>query len=149
MLPRSLLADVVQGLHLPTRSLKACQINPANYAPEHALGLLTGMVSPFVVPGQSAYRFQGIIFLTDSDNGWARSKDMVAVSLSPCESLLVPIARFRLLTHRYAQRAYPTLRWLAMARSRGELPTSCPAQTGGDQGSRERAPAALAGPVLA
>ena len=50
------------------------------------IGVIDRMVSPFVVPGQSAYRFQGVIFLTDSDDGWARSKDMVAVSLSPCES---------------------------------------------------------------
>jgi hypothetical protein len=37
-LPRSLLAAVAQALHLPKRSLKACQINPADYAPEEALG---------------------------------------------------------------------------------------------------------------
>ena len=41
---------------------------------------------------------------------------MVAVSLSPFESLLVPLAQFRVLAQMYARRAYPALQWLEIDR---------------------------------
>jgi hypothetical protein len=55
-LDRRLLAAVAHELCLPKRAVKDCHINPADYSPESELGLLTGMVSPFVSPGLSAYR---------------------------------------------------------------------------------------------
>jgi hypothetical protein len=76
------------------------------------------MISPFVVPGQTAYRFQGVLCLTHPDDGWMRREHLVAVPLSPCESLLVPLAHFRLLTHRHAQCAY--------SRCDGERPGGTP-----------------------
>lgn len=111
-LHRSLFSEIALALHLSKRSVKDCQINPADYAPESALGLLTGMVSPFVSPGVSAHRLQAVIVLEGTVVEYEPRAQMVAISLSPYESLLVPLTQFRALTQRYAQRAYPTLRCL-------------------------------------
>ena len=87
-------------------------INPAEYSPEEDLGLLTGMVSPFWAPGRSTHRLHAFILLTEPTGDGEQPAPLVAISLSPWESLLVPRAQFRVLVQRYAQRAYPTLRWL-------------------------------------
>ena len=91
-------------------------INPAEYSPEEDLGLLTGMVSPFWAPGRSTHRLHAFILLTEPTGDGEQPAPLVAISLSPWESLLVPRAQFRVLVQRYAQRAYPTLRWLEIDR---------------------------------
>jgi hypothetical protein len=115
-LHRRLLSAIATALHLPRRIVKDCHINPADYAPEYALGLLTGMVSPFMSPGISVHRLQAVIHLTETAGGCEPRGPMVAVSLSPCESLLLPLTHFRILTQMYARRAYPTLRYLEIDR---------------------------------
>jgi hypothetical protein len=115
-LNRSLLAAVANELRLPKRTVKDCHINPADYSPESELGLLTGMVSLFLSPGISVHRLHAAILLTETAVGCAQRDQMVAVSLSPFESLLVPLAHFHILTQMYAQRAYPALRWLTIDR---------------------------------
>jgi hypothetical protein len=115
-LHRSLLSAVATALHLPKRIVKDCHINPSDYSPEYELGLLTGMVSPFISPGMSAHRLQAVIFLTATAGGWEPREHMMAVSLSPCESLLLPLTQFQALTQMYARRAYPKLRYLEIDR---------------------------------
>jgi hypothetical protein len=118
-LNRSLLAAVASELRLPKRIVKDCHINPADYSPEYELGLLTGMVSPFLSPSVSVHRLQAIILLTETGVGYEQREQMAAVSLSPFESLPFPLAQFRVLAHMYARRAYPTLRWLEIDRHAG------------------------------
>jgi hypothetical protein len=121
-LHRSLLSAVATTLHLPKRVVKDCHINPADYSPEYAVGLLTGMVSPFMSPGISTHCLQAIIHLTETAGGYEPREPMVAVSLSPFESLLLPLSQFRILTQMYARRAYSTLQYLELdlqAASRG------------------------------
>ena len=113
---RNLLATLAHALRLPKRLVKDCQINPADFAPESELGLLTGMVSPVLSPGMPAYRLQAVTLLTETEIGCEQQEQMVAISLSPVESLLVPLAQFRLLAHLYARRAYPALQWLEIDR---------------------------------
>jgi hypothetical protein len=115
-LHRSLFSAIATALHLPRRIVKDCHINPADYAPEYALGLLTGMVSPFISPAISAHRLQAVIHLTETAGECEPREPMVAVSLSPCESLLLPLTQFRVLTQMYARRAYPTLQYLEIDR---------------------------------
>jgi hypothetical protein len=115
-LHRSVFSAVATTLHLPKRIVKDCHINPTDYVPEYALGLLTGMVSPFMSPGISAHRLQAVIHLAETAGECEPRAPMVAVSLSPCESLLLPLTQFRILTQMYAQRAYPTLQYLEIDR---------------------------------
>ena len=74
------------------------------------------MVSPFMSPGVSAHRLQAVILLTATAVGYEAREQMVAVSLSPCESLLLPLTQFRVLTQMYARRAYPMLQCLEIDR---------------------------------
>jgi hypothetical protein len=122
-LNRGLLSAVANELRLPKRIAKDCHINPADYSPEYELGLLTGMVSPFLSPSLSAHRLQAITLLTETEVGYEQREQTVAVSLSPFESLLVPLAQFRMLAQMYARRAYPALRWLEIDRQ-AERPLS-------------------------
>jgi hypothetical protein len=115
-LNRSLLSAVAHELRLPKRIVKDCHIIPADYSPEYELGLLTGMVSPFLSPALSAHRLHAVALLTETDVRGEQRPRMVAVSVSPFESLLVPLVQFRILAKMYARRVYPALRWLEIDR---------------------------------
>jgi hypothetical protein len=109
-LNRSLLSQVADELRLSKRMIKACRINPPDYSPEYELGLLTGMVSPFFAPPEQPRRLQALVLLEATEIGPAEAQ-LVAISLSPFESLVVPRVDFGVLTRLYVQRAHPDLQW--------------------------------------
>jgi hypothetical protein len=104
------LATIGKELRLSRKAVKACRINPPDYSPEYELGLLTGMVSPFLAPSVSRTRLQAVALLSAAEIGPAE-RHMVAISLCPFESLIVPQADFDALAKLYCQRAYPDVAW--------------------------------------
>lgn len=106
---RQLLQQIAARLALSKRMVKTCRINPTDFPPESELGLQTGMVSPFIAPAVSRQKLRGIMLLAtpqiDADD------QMVAISLSPFESLVVRLCDFGALAYVYARRAYPDLYW--------------------------------------
>lgn len=111
-LDRRLLTKVADALQLPKRTMKDCRINPSHYAPERELGLLTGMVSPFVSPAVSRQRLQAVVLLDPHVN--EADQQTVAISLSPFESMLVPLTKFRSIVQLYAQRAHADIVWTSI-----------------------------------
>ena len=97
---RKLLREVGAALGLPRKFNS--YINPAAFIPEIELGLLRGMVSTFFSPGRmTRLRLVSLIIPSSSQ------LSDVAVSLSPCESLLLPGGLFPAIAKTYAERAYP------------------------------------------
>src|SRR5207302_9873201 len=109
-LNRSLLSQVADRLHLSKRTIKACRINPTDYSPEYELGLLTGMVSPFFAPTARLKRLRALV-LFEAEEVSPEEARLVAISLSPFESLVIPRLDFGVLTRLYLQRAHPHLQW--------------------------------------
>lgn len=107
---RRLLRHVADELGLPARVVKACRINPPEYSPESELGLLAGMVSPFLSPAAPRQRLRAVVLCAEPEFD-ATEQHSVAISLSPFESLVVARADFHELTRLYAERAYPDLCW--------------------------------------
>lgn len=106
---RQLLQQITARFAFSKRIVKTCRINPTDFAPESELGLQVGMVSPFIAPAVSRQKLRGIALLAtpqiDADD------QMVAISLSPFESLVVRLCDFDALAYLYARRAYPDLYW--------------------------------------
>jgi hypothetical protein len=109
-LNRCHLTTIAGELRLSKKVTKACRINPPDYSPESELGLLTGMVSPFFAPSRCRPRLQAVVLLGAAKTGVAEEQ-MVAISLSPFESLIVSRADFHTLAQLYSQRAYPDVEW--------------------------------------
>lgn len=109
-LNRRPLSQVADELSLPRRIIKACRINPSDYSPEYELGLLTGMVSPFFAPAARSERLRALALVEATEIG-SEEAQLVAISLSPFESLIVPRVDFGVLTQLYVQRAHPDLQW--------------------------------------
>lgn len=107
---RHLLHQVAEKFQLPRRVAKACRINPTDYSPESELGLQAGIVSPFISPSVSRNRLRGIVLFIAMEIDPMEER-MIAISLSPFESLVVRLADFHALAHLYARRAYPDLHW--------------------------------------
>ena len=98
---RKLLGDISVMLGFPRRGLNT-YINPAAFIPEIELGLLRGMVSTFFSPGRIT-QLELVALIAPSSS----QMPDVAVSLSPCESLLLPFSLFPAIVKKYAQHAYP------------------------------------------
>lgn len=109
-LNRFLLSQVANELRLSRRIIKACRINPPDYSPEYELGLLTGIVSPFFAPPTQPSRLRALVLFDSADIDPAEA-ELVAISLSPFESLVVPRVDFGVLTQLYVERAHPDLQW--------------------------------------
>jgi hypothetical protein len=88
-------------LGFPGRGLNT-YINPVAFIPEIELGLLRGMVSTFFSPGRIT-QLDLVALIAPSSS----QMPDVAVSLSPCESLLLPCAVFPAIVRKYAEHAYP------------------------------------------
>jgi hypothetical protein len=67
-------------------------------------------VSPFFAPSRCRPRLQAVVLLGAAKTGVAEEQ-MVAISLSPFESLIVSRADFHTLAQLYSQRAYPDVEW--------------------------------------
>ena len=88
-------------LGFPRRGLNT-YINPVAFIPEIELGLLRGMVSTFFSPGRIT-QLDLVALIAPSSS----QMPDVAVSLSPCESVLLPCSLFPAIAKKYAERAYP------------------------------------------
>jgi hypothetical protein len=98
---RELLGEIAVMLGFPRRGLNT-YINPVAFIPEIELGLLRGMVSTFFSPGRIT-QLDLVALIAPSSS----QMPDVAVSLSPCESLLLPCAVFPAIVRKYAEHAYP------------------------------------------
>jgi CRP/FNR family transcriptional regulator, cyclic AMP receptor protein len=98
---RKLLGEIAVMLGFPRRGLNTF-INPVAFLPEIELGLLRGMVSTFFSPGRIT-QLDLVALIAPSSS----QVPDVAVSLSPCESLLLPCAVFPGIVRKYAEHAYP------------------------------------------
>jgi hypothetical protein len=107
---RTLIYEIANQLCLTRRDIKACRINPADYSPEYELGLLEGMVSPFFSPAPSGRRLAAVILLEAAELALEKEQ-MVAILVSPFESLVLPLVDFSTVARLYAQRAYPDIFW--------------------------------------
>ncbi|WP_205876271.1 hypothetical protein [Mycobacterium camsae] len=111
---RHLLQRVAKELSLASRIVRTCRINPTNYPSESELGLLAGIVSPFISPMAPRHRLQGVVLRAAADNDTAEHV-LVAISLSPFESLVVQMVDFERLLPQYATRAYPDVRLIKVS----------------------------------
>lgn len=107
---RRLLAE---RLGLPRRAAKSCSTNPTDCSPVQEYGMLPGMVSTFLPPHHPC-RLEAVVFAPACLARLAESH-LVAVSLSPFESLLLPLEGFVGILRGYARLAYaPSIRWIEL-----------------------------------
>jgi len=93
---------IARHVGLPSRAARSCYFNPPEVDPEIEYGQLRGMVSPFLPPGRPS-RLSALVKL---DTG-TRPGAQTSLSISPCESLLVPTDLVGQIVEEYAARAYP------------------------------------------
>src|SRR4029077_17583116 len=118
---RKLLSEIGAKLGLPRRKFDS-YINPAAFIPEIELGLLRGMVSTFFSPGRLT-QLCLVALITPSSS----QLPDVAVSLSPCESVLLPCSLFPAIAQRYAERAYPYVPFILLSVDAATSASSGPA----------------------
>jgi hypothetical protein len=116
-LSNRLLRQVSLTLGLHNRVQSRRHINPPAYPSEFLYGILEGMVSPFLHPDR-VRGLLAVVFLTPP-TGAADEARQVAISLSPFESLAVPLGSFQSLLYAYAGAVYPG-RWIAIADDTGD-----------------------------
>jgi CRP-like cAMP-binding protein len=93
---------IARQVGLPSRAARSCYFNPPEVDPEIEYGLLRGIVSPFLPPGRPSR----LSALVQVDPG-ATSETQTSLSISPCESILVPTNLVGEIVDAYADRAYP------------------------------------------
>jgi len=109
-LTRGDIRSISRALGLSKSRARHVRINPGEYPPEQEYGLLEGMVSPFLDPGRPT-RLSAVVF-GESPEVWSQENKRIAISLSPFESLLVPVDHYRSLRKAYASAAYSDgVRW--------------------------------------
>lgn len=86
-------------------------LNPATVDPLIELGMVPGMVSPWMDPSRQS-RVRTVVWLQETEQEHPQS--LVAISLSRYESLLLPASLLPLLLQRYIQTVYPRVRFLAL-----------------------------------
>lgn len=80
-------------------------LNPPGCMAERAFGLLRGMVSPFL-PAGFGTGLHAVVQLS-WPQVWEDEGQSLAISLSPCESLLIPLRSYRRILHRYVHWSIP------------------------------------------
>ena len=92
-------------LGLSLRAAHQATLNPTGCIAEQQFGLLRGMVSPFLPTGFG----KGLRAVAQLcwPQMWEDDGQSVALSLSPCESLLIPLRCYRRVLHRYACQTIP------------------------------------------
>lgn len=93
---------IARQVGLPARAARSCYFNPPDVDPEIEYGLLRGMVSPFLPPGRPS-RLTAVVQLDPGTRPGAQT----SLSISPCESILVPTDSVGQIVEAYAARAYP------------------------------------------
>jgi hypothetical protein len=94
-------------LGLSHRASQRATLNPSGCIAERDFGLLRGMVSPFLPPGFGT-GLHGVVQLSWPQE-WEDDGQYVAISLSPCESLLIPLRCYRRILHQYFGRIIPVV----------------------------------------
>ncbi len=111
-LAREHLRFIAKALALPRHAARRCTLNPGSCDPVEEFDMLPGMISPFVRP----LRRTGLaaVALIPWPQAWEEHETEVAVSLSPWESLLLPLRCLRSIVCSYANYAYPTVRLIEL-----------------------------------
>jgi len=102
--------EIARQVGLPSRAGRSCYFNPPEVDPEIEYGLLRGIVSPFLPPGRPS-RLTALVQL---DPG-PRPDAQTSLSISPCESILVPTDAVGQIVDAYAARAYPYVERFSLA----------------------------------
>lgn len=110
---------VAGALGLPRRAARQCSTNPVSCRPDQEFGMLPGMVSPFLSPLRPT-RLVSVVQVSWPTE-WQEQGKAVGISLSLCESLILPLTCLRAVVLQYAVRACPGMRWLEVSR-RDRLP---------------------------
>lgn len=82
---------IAAKLGLSRKEARQATLNPPGFQAEQ-LGLLRGMVSPFLPPGRGA-ELAALVQLA-WPTSWEHADQRVAISLSPYESLLIPLSSY-------------------------------------------------------
>ena len=94
-------------LGLSRKEARQATLNPPGCVAEQEFGLLRGMVSPFLPVGFGT-RLLGVAQLS-WPKAWEDEGRSVAISLSPCESLLIPLRCYRCILHHYVSQSIPNV----------------------------------------
>lgn len=92
-------------LGLARKEARQATVNPPGCVAEQEFGLLRGMVSPFLPTGFGK-RLHAVAQLS-WPQVWEDEGRSVAISLSPCESLLIPLRCYRRILHKYVYQSIP------------------------------------------
>ena len=106
VLDRPTLREIGRELDLSQKRRRSASINPRDVVPEIDLGLLRGIVSPFL-PHAPQPPIASIFLLPPAESG---GRSGVAIPISPCESLVVPAAEFASIVADFVRRHLPTVR---------------------------------------
>jgi hypothetical protein len=105
LLARAERYAIATHLGLSRKAAHQAMLNPPGCISEQAFGLLRGMVSPFLPTGfGTGLHAVGQLAWPAV---WEDGGQSVAISLSPCESLLIPLHCYRRILHRYVRRSIP------------------------------------------
>ncbi len=107
LLERAERFAVAAHLGLSRRAAHQATLNPLGCIAEQAFGLLRGMVSPFL-PAGFGTGLHAVVQLA-WPAVWEDGGQSVAISLSPCESLLIPLRCYRRILHRYVRWSIPNV----------------------------------------
>jgi hypothetical protein len=105
-------------LGLSRKASHRATLNPPGCITEREFGLLRGMVSPFLPPGLGT-GLHAVVQLS-WPRKWEDDDQHVAISLSPCESLLIPLRCYRRILHQYVGRIIPEVPLVELNVSPGE-----------------------------
>ncbi len=105
LLERAERYAIARNLGLSRKAAHQATLNPLGCMAEQAFGLLRGMVSPFL-PAGFGTGLHAVVQLS-WPAVWEDEGQSVAISLSPCESLLIPLRGFRRILRRYVRRSIP------------------------------------------
>jgi hypothetical protein len=105
LLERAEQFAIARNLGLSCRAAHQATLNPPGCITEQMFGLLRGMVSPFL-PAGFGTGLHAVVQLA-WPAVWEDGGQSVAISLSPCESLLIPLRCYRPILRRYVRRSIP------------------------------------------
>jgi len=111
-------------LGLSRKAAHHATLNPSRCIAEQAFGLLRGMVSPFLPAGFGTGLYA--VVQLSWPQVWEDEGQSVAISLSPCESLLIPLRCYRRMLHRYVRWSIPDVPLVELnAGDEMRLPLDC------------------------
>jgi hypothetical protein len=106
-------------LGLARKEARQATLNPPGCVAEQEFGLLRGMVSPFL-PAGFGKRLRAVAQLS-WPQVWEDEGRSVAISLSPCESLLIPLRCYRRILCHYVRQSIPDIPLVELDVSPGPL----------------------------